>query len=308
MKKKGCKGGKGQRQKQSTSTSSYPTCAGAAIHTVDVPAAAPLLPPGVTLQSPRPSPSNPLQLTEHHLFRAGEAFVTAVCGVLSAAESGAWFAWAEGCAFEPATQRAGAGKAHRDCSRLVLDDPVLAQQIWQRVRAFVPKILGEPPNSPRRNAGAAAAAAAAAAAGAGADGSFSQQPRRMAVGCLPTIRLYRYDLGQSFGKHIDGCTDAPQISKTARTGVTLLIYLNSAGGDRDAQGESGGGGLDPLEGGATVFFRGKLGTSLACSVAPRAGTAVLHSHGERCLLHEGARVTRGVKFILRTDIVYDVSS
>ena len=298
--KKGCKGGKGQRQqKHSTRTTSCPTCAGAAMHTVEVPATAPLLPPGVTLQSPRP---NCLQLTEHHLFRAGEAFVTAVCGVLSAAESSAWFAWAEGCAFEPATQRAGAGKAHRDCSRLVLDDAALAQQIWQRVSAFVPKVIGEPLRSPRRNAGAAAAAAA----GAGADGSFSQQ-NRMAVGCLPTIRLYRYDLGQSFGKHIDGCTDAPQISKTARTEVTLLIYLNSAGGDRGAQG-GGGGGLDSLEGGATVFFRGKLGTSLACSVAPRAGTAVLHSHGERCLLHEGARVTRGVKFILRTDIVYDVPS
>ena len=60
-----------------------------------------------------------------------------------------------------------------------------------------------------------------------------------------------------------------------------------------------------LQGGETVFYKGKLGTKRLCTIVPRAGVAVLHTHGDRCLLHAGAKVTCGTKFLLRTDIVYD---
>ena len=46
-------------------------------------------------------------------------------------------------------------------------------------------------------------------------------------------------------------------------------------------------------------------TKRLCAVTPCAGVAVLHTHGDRCLLHAGAKVTCGTKFLLRTDIVYD---
>ena len=39
-------------------------------------------------------------------------------------------------------------------------------------------------------------------------------------------------------------------------------------------------------------------------VSPRAGMALLHAHGRRCLMHEGEEVTRGAKYVLRADVMY----
>ncbi|KAH1660635.1 hypothetical protein KXX65_003979 [Aspergillus fumigatus] len=39
------------------------------------------------------------------------------------------------------------------------------------------------------------------------------------------------------------------------------------------------------------------------AVAPEVGMALLHRHGERCLLHEGREVTEGEKWVLRSDLV-----
>ena len=48
---------------------------------------------------------------------------------------------------------------------------------------------------------------------------------------------------------------------------------------------------------------GSKGRVLA-SVTPAPGRALLHRHGDACLLHEGARVLRGVKYVLRSDVVF----
>ncbi|GMI54803.1 hypothetical protein ScalyP_jg7190 [Parmales sp. scaly parma] len=40
------------------------------------------------------------------------------------------------------------------------------------------------------------------------------------------------------------------------------------------------------------------------NVSPIEGSACLHIHGDECLLHKGAEVTLGVKYLLRTDIVF----
>ena len=59
----------------------------------------------------------------------------------------------------------------------------------------------------------------------------------------------------------------------------------------------------PLAGGETVFY-GARGREVA-RVAPRAGLALLHRHGEaHCLEHEGAAVRAGVKYVLRSDVVF----
>ncbi len=39
-------------------------------------------------------------------------------------------------------------------------------------------------------------------------------------------------------------------------------------------------------------------------VSPKAGLALLHPHGDDCLEHEAAEVKRGIKYILRSDVVY----
>jgi hypothetical protein len=42
----------------------------------------------------------------------------------------------------------------------------------------------------------------------------------------------------------------------------------------------------------------------AVAVVPRAGMALLHMHGDDCLEHEAAAVKQGVKYVLRSDVVY----
>ena len=55
-------------------------------------------------------------------------------------------------------------------------------------------------------------------------------------------------------------------------------------------------------GGDTVFM--KTAKAELCRVTPQRGMALLHAHGRRCLLHEGEEVRRGVKYLLRADIMY----
>ena len=46
--------------------------------------------------------------------------------------------------------------------------------------------------------------------------------------------------------------------------------------------------------------RGKV----VAKVVPKAGRALLHRHGDACLEHEAARVTSGLKYILRSDVCF----
>ena len=84
----------------------------------------------------------------------------------------------------------------------------------------------------------------------------------------------------------------------ARTTWTLLIYLTSP-----ATG---------CVGGETVFYpdlgpakkvSGKgVGSGDPLVVELEVGMALLHKHGQDCLLHEGRRVTKGEKWVIRSDI------
>lgn len=39
-------------------------------------------------------------------------------------------------------------------------------------------------------------------------------------------------------------------------------------------------------------------------VAPTEGMALVHIHGDKCMLHEARNVTKGVKYVLRSDVVF----
>lgn len=109
--------------------------------------------------------------------------------------------------------------------------------------------------------------------------------RARAIGCYEKLRLYRYRAGGKdlFGRHVD---EAADVEGGGRTGATVLVYLTE------------------VEGGETVFYRGAAGRSEATRFRPEAGALLWHHHGARCLEHEALPVTKGVKYVLRTDIVY----
>ena len=104
---------------------------------------------------------------------------------------------------------------------------------------------------------------------------------KVAVGLNPNIRLYKYGQGQRFGPHYD---ESVRMDGGGRTEYTLLVYL------------SGG-----LDGGETVFYERKR---VVAQVAPVAGMALFHIHGARCLLHEAKAVSKGLKYVLRSDVVF----
>jgi hypothetical protein len=101
--------------------------------------------------------------------------------------------------------------------------------------------------------------------------------------CNGNLRLYKYEKGMSFGRHVDGSNQTDR----GRTEVTVLIYLSGC------------------EGGATRFYTPisrKKETSFAFE--PEVGAILLHVHGDKCLEHEADAVTGGDKYVLRTDLVY----
>jgi len=47
-----------------------------------------------------------------------------------------------------------------------------------------------------------------------------------------------------------------------------------------------------------------VNTVLISQVAPIEGMALLHIHGDKCLLHEARNVTKGVKYVFRSDVIF----
>lgn len=102
-----------------------------------------------------------------------------------------------------------------------------------------------------------------------------QLPRldgHIAAGLPKELRFYKYLPGQRFKMHKDG----PWTENGLTSKLTFLIYLN-----------------EEFSGGETGFKTFKI--------KPEAGDALLFVHDT---WHEGAEVTEGVKYVLRSDILY----
>jgi prolyl 4-hydroxylase len=95
------------------------------------------------------------------------------------------------------------------------------------------------------------------------------------VGANERFRCYRYEHEQRFAPHYDG---AFVRDDNERSLLTFMVYLNEGFG-----------------GGATTFH------DFDVSVTPKTGRALLFQH---FLLHEGCAVTSGVKYALRSDVMY----
>jgi prolyl 4-hydroxylase len=94
-----------------------------------------------------------------------------------------------------------------------------------------------------------------------------------AIGLNELFRFYRYQPGQQFRRHRD---QSYIRNSNEASYYTFMIYLN-----------------DNFEGGETRFDD--------LVVAPKKGSALVFYH---YLEHEGMEVIEGVKYVLRTDIMF----
>ncbi|KAL8673606.1 MAG: hypothetical protein Q9168_001961 [Polycauliona sp. 1 TL-2023] len=171
------------------------------------------------------------------------------------------------------------GDAVRVNDRFQVDDPSFAEQLWKS--AGLEKLVTNPDE----------------------DGGMSKQTLSQlwggeVCGLNPRIRIYRYSKGQFFAQHYDESNTLALPQCPATTTWTLLIYLT---------GPSTG-----CIGGETVFYP-EIGPVKAFSgrdndgsnpvvVDLEVGMALLHRHGQDCLLHEGREVTAGEKWVIRSDL------
>ena len=102
------------------------------------------------------------------------------------------------------------------------------------------------------------------------------------------FRLCRYQPGQQFHIHQDGVHHR---GAGCRSMLTFMIYLTDG---------------DDFEGGDTLFFAsgpqaGESASNLVARIRPRAGSLILFDHD---IWHAGEEVTRGVKYVLRSDLLF----
>ncbi len=94
-------------------------------------------------------------------------------------------------------------------------------------------------------------------------------------GANERLRCYRYHPGQRFASHYDGAFVRNDEEQSL---VSYIIYLN-----------------EDCVGGETVF------PMIERTIVPRTGMALLFQHR---VLHEGATVREGIKYVLRSDLMY----
>lgn len=160
----------------------------------------------------------------------------------------------------------------RDCGRIIWDDHAVVQKIWSRVKDLVPEIqmVKDKP-------------------GVTGWGPAKRRETMQMTRLNERMRFLRYGKGQYFRPHFDGSFKVPGGDEISL--YTLHLYLNGAG-DESEQGK--------LVGGATTFHSDDERREL--DVEPKTGRVLIFQH--KGLLHSGADVKGGLKYTLRTDLMY----
>jgi hypothetical protein len=158
---------------------------------------------------------------------------------------------------------------HRDCTRYLLDDHVLAEEWYERI---VSALKDTPFETKLKNA------------------PWIQKSSGMiphAVGLNEHFRLLKYKQGQFFQAH----TDESFVRRTSdgmgvgdMSCVSVHAYLSQN-----------------FKGGFTTF----LSEGRYLDVKPRTGSILLFQHD---IMHEGQTVTQGTKYLLRSDVMYSTHS
>lgn len=99
------------------------------------------------------------------------------------------------------------------------------------------------------------------------------------------LSFLRYQPGNFFRPHHDGQL---QLRDGRQSRVTLQIYLNDEG----------------LEGGATrIWGHGSEQTRKFIDIEPKLGRVLIFQ--QRGLLHSGQEITKGVKYAMRSDFMFE---
>jgi predicted 2-oxoglutarate/Fe(II)-dependent dioxygenase YbiX len=139
-----------------------------------------------------------------------------------------WIAHSEALGYQEAPLSTAQGpvidKSVRNNSRIMVDDPVLAEQLWDRLRSFLPPISGWE-----------------------------------AVGLNERFRFYRYEVAEKFALHYDGCF---RRENGERSQLTFMVYLNEGfdGGETGFYRPNGSPrfAVQPEQGKALIFAHHQL--------------------------------------------------
>jgi hypothetical protein len=262
--------------------------------------------------------ATPVSLAFHDLYRRS---IFAISAFLTPPECAAWMRYGETHGFQEAKQRGGGGYAHRDNGRIVVFDEGTAHAIFQRIRAFVP------PTADGRQAEGCAPNLRLYRYWQGqrfgkhvddvvkhtvplpADGSKPAAPTHQTEFTLLIYLNGGVGAGEGTGAEPEAPASKPGKGKAQDQAQTQAQGKGEApasdGEDEDADGifammQH----AQQLKGGETMFYSGSTGSKLVCSFAPAAGWALFHGHGDNCMVHEGGLVRSGVKYVLRTDVLF----
>jgi hypothetical protein len=159
----------------------------------------------------------------------------------------------------------------RHCGRIIHNSPVLAQALLERILPFLPEDIVTLCDKPDVT---------------GAEAAYKKQTWKIGR-CNEALKFLKYEEGDFFSPHCDGQFVAKDGMKSY---LTAHFYLNGNEGE--------------VEGGATRFCA-DIGDGRAgkVDVNPRTGSVLVFQ--QRDMYHEGCEVTKGTKYTLRTDVLYE---
>jgi len=181
----------------------------------------------------------------------------------------------------------------RNCGRIIWDSPEIVGKVWKRIQ-HIPEVQEITRLEDMQSITGYGPAKR------GEVWKFTRPNERM--------RFLKYVGGEYFRPHCDGSYETSH--RTEKSYFTLHLYLNDSGVstkeelakmDRKERLEIV---KTALVGGATTFHSINMQKKL--DVEPRAGRILIFQH--RDLLHSGDDVLDGVKYTMRTDLMYALES
>ncbi|KAK7471519.1 hypothetical protein BaRGS_00035858 [Batillaria attramentaria] len=172
----------------------------------------------------------------------------------------------------------GARNNYRSNLRITFDSALLSDLLWKRIRPWLSDIIidGEPTSLHVHGV------------------KFLMQGHWQPLGLNSVWRLCRYTPGGHFAPHFDGHFVR---SSQERSLQTFMLYIN---------GDFEGGSTNFIDEHQTLYQdeEGKYCAeekNILCRLQPEPGLAIIFNHHR---LHEGQKLKTGVKYILRTDIMF----